>query len=483
MILKDTKKIFLWIFGLIFSGIVYFILKGNYIFDTSQNPYVPLAISLVTFLLFFGVGIFVSQISNIFYLVLSKSRDLKEVQKIAKDEQKEKQLKLIIKNIRKIVNYILIKNYSKESVKALSDYIGLDSEATERLVKIIKETTKIRFIYWIIGILLSSLNMVLIFSLDIFVFLRSPMLVPITVSLVIYLLFFIEGFLILRLPRHVYLDVLNITEKSKEERQYALEKNKEELSKKESIQKRSIQNIRNTIKYLIEIGANRDWILDLLVSNGFSKEVAQDIMFEIIKEGITDKELYKSEIKEIKEMKKTKELFVKKMAEDFNNLRSIYQEVSYLKNFVSTLEDKEVKVENFTENKINYKTFDFPEIKQIDEMSASINEMKRRRDYANIPVAENTKESRRITAQEAKASLPKNTSTNQQINFLYVLIRPYANKYTREELQSMMLSLGYSVAMIDDVLILLEQNGIDFKQDEKGIIPFVGNLLDKATKK
>ncbi len=483
MILKDTKKIFLWIFGLIFSGIVYFILKSNYIFDTSKNPYLPLAISLVIFLLFFGVGIFVSQISNIFYLALSKSRDLKEVQKIAKDEQKEKQLKLIIKNIRRIVNYILIKNYSKESVKALSDYIGLDSEATERLVKIIKETTKIRFIYWIIGILLSSLNMILIFSLDIFVFLRSPMIVPIIVSLVIYMLFFIEGFLILRLPQHVYLDVLKITEKSKEERQYALEKNKEELSKKESIQKRSIQNIRNTIKYLIEIGANRDWILDLLVSNGFSKGVAQDIMFEIIKEGLKDKELYKAEIKEIKNMKKTKELFVKKMSEDFNNLREIYQEVSYLKNFVSTLEDKEIKVEKFREKKVSYKTFDLSEIKQTEDMSASINEIKRRRDYANIPVAGASKESRRLTAQEAKESLPKNTSTNQQINFLYVLIRPYANKYTREELQSMMLSLGYSVAMIDDVLILLEQNGIDFKQDEKGIIPFVDNLLDKATKK
>lgn len=483
MILKDTKKIFLWIFGLIFSGIVYFILKSNYIFDTSKNPYLPLAISLVIFLLFFGVGIFVSQISNIFYLALSKSRDLKEVQKVAINEQRDKQLKLIIKNIRKIVNYILFKNYSKESVKALSDYIGLDSEATERLVKIIKETTKIRFIYWIIGILLSSLNMILIFSLDIFVFLRSPMIVPIIVSLVIYMLFFIEGFLILRLPQHVYLDVLKITEKSKEERQYALEKNKEELSKKESIQKRSIQNIRNTIKYLIEIGANRDWILDLLVSNGFSKGVAQDIMFEIIKEGLKDKELYKAEIKEIKNMKKTKELFVKKMSEDFNNLREIYQEVSYLKNFVSTLEDKEIKVEKFREKKVSYKTFDLSEIKQTEDMSASINEIKRRRDYANIPVAGASKESRRLTAQEAKESLPKNTSTNQQINFLYVLIRPYANKYTREELQSMMLSLGYSVAMIDDVLILLEQNGIDFKQDEKGIIPFVDNLLDKATKK
>ena len=149
-------------------------------------------------------------------------------------------------------------------------------------------------------IILSSLNMVLIYSLDIFVFLRTPMIIPVTVSLVIYMLFFVEGFLILRLPKHVYLDVLKITEKSKEERKYALEKNKEELNKKESIQKKSIQNIRNTIKYLIEIGANRDWILDLLVSNGFSKEVAQDIMFDIIKDGIKEKELYKAEIREIK---------------------------------------------------------------------------------------------------------------------------------------------------------------------------------------
>jgi hypothetical protein len=47
----------------------------------------------------------------------------------------------------------------------------------------------------------------------------------------------------------------------------------------------------------------------------------------------------------------------------------------------------------------------------------------------------------------------------------------------------MMLSLGYSVAMIDDVLILLEQNGIDFKQDEKGVFTFVGNIIDKASKK
>lgn len=483
MILKDRKKIFLWLFGLIFSVIVYFLLKGNYIFDASSNPYVPMAISLVIFLLFFGVGIFVSQISSIFYLVLSKSKDLKEVQKIANSEQSEKNLKLIIKNIRKIVNYILIKNYSKESVKALSDYIGLDNEATERLVKIIKETTKIRFIYWIIGIISSSLNMVLIYSLDMFEFLRTPIIVPISVSLIIYLLFFIEGFLILRLPQHVYLDVLKITEKSKEERQTNLNKKKEELNKKESIQKKSIQNIRNTIKYLIEIGANRDWILDLLVSNGFSKNVAQDIMFEIIKENIKGKEMYKSEVKELREMKKTKELLVKKMAEDFNNLRDIYQEVSTLKNFVSLLEDSEIKVENFREKKIDYKSLNISEVKTTDDMAANINDMKKRRDYANIPVADDSKATRRITAQEAKENLPKNTSTDHQINFLYVLIRPYANKYTREELQSMMLSLGYSVAMIDDVLILLEQNGIDFKQDEKGIIPFVGNLLDKASKK
>lgn len=475
MILKDTKKIFLWIFGLIFSGVVYFLLKNNYIF-VSKNPYIPLAISLVIFVLFIIVGFLVSKISNIFYLAFSKSKDLDKVQKIARDEQQEKQLKLIVKNITKIVNYILFKNYSKESIKALSDYIGLDSEATERLVKIIRETTKIRFIYWIIGIVLSSLNMVLIYSLDIFVFLRTPMIIPISVSLVIYLLFFIEGFLILRLPKHIYLDVLKITERSKEERKYALEKNKEELNKKESIQKKSIQNIRNTIKYLIEIGANRDWILDLLVSNGFSKEVAQDIMFEIIKEGMKDKELYKAEIKEITNMKKTQELLVKKMSEDFKNLREIYQEVNYLKNFVSNLEVKEIKADSFREKQVSYKTIDYPE-KQTG-MSASINEIKNKRDYANIPT-----HTSRITVQEAKDSLPKNTSKDHDINFLYALIRPYANKYTREELQSMMLSLGYSVAMIDDVLILLEQNGVDFKQEEKGIFDFVGNLIDKASKK
>lgn len=480
MILQDTKKVFLWLFGIAFGGVTYLLLKGNYLFDVSNYPYIPLTVCLIIFILFFTIGIFVSKISNIFYLSLAKTKDLSQVEKVVLDEQKQKRLKKLIKNLKRILNYVLYKNYSPESVKVLSEYIGMDRDSTEKMVVVLRKTTTIRFIYWIVGIFLSSLNLILIYSLDMFQGLRQPMIIPISISLIIYLLFFIEGFLILKLPQKIYLDILNITEKSKEERQQALEKKRSELTEKESLQKRSIQNIRNTIKYLIEIGSNRDWILDLLISNGFSRAVAEDIMFQIIKENMKENE-FKSKFKELKETNKTQELFIKKMHEDFENLRAVYQEVNSLKDYVYTLEDKEEKLDKFTNKKVEYTTLD-KRTQPVDTRVSVINEIKNRADYANLQPAE-TKMYRRLTARQAQDELPKNIESDKQINFLYVLISPYAKRYTREELQSMMLSLGYSVAIIDDVLILLEQNGTEFKKVDNGLIPFVEKVVDGVTKK
>ncbi len=51
--------------------------------------------------------------------------------------------------------------------------------------------------------------------------------------------------------------------------------------------------------------------------------------------------------------------------------------------------------------------------------------------------------------------------TKKLFLWIFGLAKSYLGKYTRNELQEILLSLGYSLPTIDDVLMLVEENNMN----------------------
>ncbi|MFA5746072.1 MAG: hypothetical protein WCX82_01935 [archaeon] len=437
MIVQDTKKIFFWIFGVVFGLLNYLLLKNQYIFSSTESAFIVPAISLIIFILFFIVGIFVSKISQVSYLSITREKDIQKIEDTINTEEKAKKLKQLIKNLRKTLNYVLSKNCSKEAIQVLSDYIGIDKDASEKLIYSFKHLRQIRYIYWSVGVVLSITSIVLIFNLSFFESLRQPLIIPILISLIIFILFFIEGFLIMRMPEKIYIDLLKINEKSKEEQKQKIQNEKEILEIKEKTTQKSVDSIKKAIKYLIKMNGNRSWILELLINNGFSKEASEDIIYQTVKE-----QEFENKLKiDLASSKATKELFISKIHDDFIILKEIYAEMVSLKSYVSHLEDRQKKMEIFIAKNIKTEKFEKSKISEKDIQKSSV---------------------------KVVPPLPNSTEIDpsKQVDFLYLIIKPFTYKYTKEETQSILLSLGYTESIIADVFILLEENNIEFRKEK-----------------
>jgi len=210
MTVQHNRKIFFWLFGLIFAILLYFILSKY-----SNNPsYIVLSISLIIILLFFIIGEILSSFSG-FCIYCLKSKSSEEILDFAKKEYTKERKREIINRIKCAINTAISQNYSTESIKQLNKHMGLNVEETNKLITLTKRLITIKWVYWILGLCFSILNVFLIFYVDFFSFLRFPIYVPLGTNLVIFLLFYIEGILVMKVPENVYFKILNIKKKNK----------------------------------------------------------------------------------------------------------------------------------------------------------------------------------------------------------------------------------------------------------------------------
>jgi len=417
----QSRKIFYWLFGLVFGVLVFFLIQNQLIFSNlNQSKWIAPAISLIIIILFYIVGLLTSKISDVYYLYLNKEKDLSKVMNIVQKEEQEKKLKGFIKNLKKTINDTRSQKYSEESIGILSNYIGIDKESVKKLFCVLKKLRTARFIYWGIGLILAIVNILMIYNLTIFESLRFPVYLPISISLILFFLFFIEGFLMMRIPTRIYVDLLKLNELTKEKQTHKIISTKSKLTQKEQDVQKSITHIKNTIRYLLKLKTNRKWILDLLKNNGFSDNVAKEIIEKISLELQSTPDFPENKTKA------TKKLLLLKMHEDIINLKQIYSEINELRSHINYLEIKQKKLSGFNSN-----------------------------DY----------------------SITHPKSSDSQTEFLYVLIKPHANKYTKEEIESFLLSQGYGIDVISDVIALFKENNIVFKDKNNNSSTIINKII------
>ncbi|HOW29271.1 MAG TPA: hypothetical protein PK685_01160 [archaeon] len=439
MITPQIRKMFFWIFGLLFSIAIYFLLQ-----KFSSNPtWVTLAISLIVIFLFYIVGEILAHISGIYFYLLN-NKNSKELLEIARQEEEKQKIHEVVKKLKNTMSFVISQNYSEESIKMLNEYVGINSEETYKLIEITKKLIKVKWTYWLFGLMFSIMNVFLIFFVDYFSFLRYPIYVPILINIIIFVLFYIEGLLVMRLPDNFYLKILNLKQKKVKEKTI---KKKEILETK---QKMSVESIKTAIRYLLKIKVPKDKIITIITNQGFSKKAAEEIMMQITDDQINT--LAKLPEKKGSALEK---VFVSKIYEEFMKLKEVNQEINSIKENLSKVEDRQKEIEQ------------------------NLKSLKSEKPIIGNENTEKYFEKPKITNQ-IKAE--KGFKFSKDVYFLYNLILPQAAKYKKEDIQSFLLYQNYSLETVEDLMELFKQNNVKFKEkdSENKIISFINRLFDKS---
>jgi len=448
MTVQHNRKIFFWLFGLIFAILLYFILSKY----SDNDSYIVLSISLIIILLFFIIGEILSSFSG-FCIYCLKSKSSEEILDFAKKEYTKERKREIINRIKCAINTAISQNYSTESIKQLNKHMGLNVEETNKLITLTKRLITIKWVYWILGLCFSILNVFLIFYVDFFSFLRFPIYVPLGTNLVIFLLFYIEGILVMKVPENVYFKILNIQEEKQKDNIPEIKTKEKKTTIKEK-QKETIESIKTSIGYLLKMNVPKEMLESILIEQGFSIEVSKQIILDLESNvSIKEKKL------PVKRHGATEKLFLNKIYKDFSNLKSISSELSEIKENMNKLSEKQKEIEDSL-NKLNQME------KRITQQS-NLNENK------NF----NQVNSKSIV----KPSKDKNYKFSEDVNFLYNLIKPQASKYKKEDVQSFLLYQNYSIEVVDDLMEQFKQNNVKFKEDkeENKIISFINNTFSR----
>lgn len=438
MITPQIRKIFFWVFGLIFSIVIYFLLQRY-----SNNPtHVVLAISLVVIFLFYIVGEILSHISDIYFYLLN-NKNPKELVELVRQEEEKQKIHEIITKLKSTMAFVVSQNYSEESIRMLNEHVGINSEETYKLIEITKKLIKVKWTYWLFGLLFSIINIFLIFYIDYFSFLRTPAFIPILINIVIFFLFYIEGLLVMRLPDSFYLKILDL---GQEKIKHEAIKKKEILENKQKI---SVEGIKTSIKYLLKIKVPKEKIINIVINLGFSKKTAEEILMQITEEQI-------NKLSKLPEKKGSaiEKIFVSKIYEEFMKLKEVNQEINAIKENLSKVEDRQKEIET------NLKSLKSDKLSFEPE-----NEYK----YFEKPKISN------------QIKVEKGFKFSKDVYFLYNLILPQATKYRKEDIQSFLLYQNYSLEVVEDLMELFKQNNVKFKEydPENKIISFINKIFEK----
>jgi len=451
MTVQHNRKIFFWLFGLIFAIVLYFILSKY----SDNDSYIVLSISLIIILLFFIIGEILSSFSG-FCVYCLKSKSSSEILNFAHKEYTKEKKTEVIKKLKCALNAVVSRKYSLESINKLTKHIGIDNEETIKLINLTKRLITIKWVYWILGLCFSILNVFLIFSVDYFYFLRQPLYVSIGANIIIFLLFYAEGILITRIPEEVYLRILNLQEEKFKE----IEKQKEikitEQKEFEKKQENAIENIKVSIGYLLKINAPKDMLVKILREQGFSTDVSKKI--------ISDLEFNLKAKKNIpvKRNGATEKLFLNKMYSDFEQLKSISLELNEIKESVGKIYEKQKEFET--------------NLSKLNDVGNKFN--LNNNDFNNSELLTSSKTNK---SSFVRASKEKGYKFSEDVNFLYNLIKPQASKYKKEDVQSFLLYQNYSIEVVDDLMEQFKQNNVKFKEDkeENKIISFINNTFSR----
>ena len=474
---KGNSKIFFWGFGIIFSLIVYYCITSIPFFSyLNQAVWLPLFISLIIILLFFIIGNFSKKVP-FYYLSLlfnKKKTNLKKISLKIDQKETEDDIDTLVYKLKKIFNIINSYGYSKESALFLINSIGISKKSAENIISELKKLKNLKRTSIFLGILIAIIVFILINNLNFLLFLKTNIILKITIPFVIFLLFYLEGILITRLPQSFYLKLINFNKKNIiENKKYLLEKY-DHINKIKDIEKKDIAIIKQTIKYLLKEGLKKEWIEKVIQNYGFSKNVSDEFISQSVEEL---KELPKN-IKDIKVGTAALKLSLAKIEESFTDLKQIYIKLSELQNIVDDLSKRQKELESISKEKIS---------KQLKNYNIGLKKSKSSKNK-NKNIINEDKPLLSINLKDLE-KLKGEPEKNEIVDFLYNLVLPHINNYSEKELVSLLLYKGYAYELVEDLILKIKNNKIKFgKQDKKvqeviiNKINLIYNLFSKKNK-
>ncbi|MDD3178299.1 MAG: hypothetical protein PHR26_02150 [Candidatus ainarchaeum sp.] len=466
--INSKNKIFFWIFGIIFSLIIFISInifpKLNYI---KNNIVLTLFIILIILILFFIIGLFSSKLPTFFYSFLfKKSTDFENIKDEVKKIETEKDLNDLVNRLKVVIKTISSNKYSKKAVDSLISVIGLDTYQAEKVYRNIFLLKRLKFLCILIGFIFSVVLYILLNNLDFFNFINHNFILIFGICFVVFILFFLEGILITRLPDSFYLSLININKDILINNRNNINYKNIILKKFEDKQKQNILEIKHTIKYLLKQGIHIDWIKKILKNYGLQDKIIDVFIDEAKNEILSENNNFiKKDINISDKIKfATLKLSLAKVHENFVNLKDIYSKISVIQKDLDLISKKQESLEKITSSNISKDFNDF--IKKTNEIKKD--DLKNRIPKMNINFKDKSK-------------------YKDYVTFLYNLILPHVSKYSEKELISIFLYEGYDYELIDDVIFKFKKNKIVFGKDKLSkspkIIDFLNNFYEKVKKK
>ncbi len=465
-----TRKMFFWVFGLFFSLATYiFIEKTTFFIGLKENIGVSLIISLVIIILFFIIGLFSEMIDiPIKYLFISKKKiNLSRFSKEVEHSKKSQELKIFSKNLRKTLDYIVKQNYSKESIDLLKTYVGFDNETVKAIIFNTKRLRKIKMFYWIIGFSLAIVNLVLSLSLPFFDFIRVTWYVPYGISLTLFLLFFIEGCLVTRVPCSFYLDILKAHKKKLKTTKNKLKRTKKKKKKVETKKQNSLENIINSLSYMLSLNIDLNKIYKFLEKEGVDKQTAKQL--------IETSKLRQKKVAS-KESPLLLKLFLSNIHDELISLKQIYSQISNIEGKIQDIEQNQLALKKLIENKKN----------NLKTNQARYVSKDTQKDFTKTLETKTSKVPITPNYQYLSSKNKEKETEDPKIRMIYETIKPYAEIYTKEQIESFLIGNNIDLTIVEDVMEMFKKERTSFSENKKTIgtqfVFFVNNIYDTLKK-
>ena len=462
--INSKNKMFFWIFGIIFAILVFISInifpQFNYI---QENIVLTLLIILIVLILFFIIGLFSSKLPRFFYSFLfRKQDDFENIKDEVKRIETEKDLNDLVKRLKFVIKTISFNKYSKEAVNSLISIVGLDSNQAEKVYRNVLLLKRLKLFCITIGLIFSIVLYFLIINFNLFNFINQNIILTFGVCFVVFMLFFLEGILITRLPDSFYLSLININKEKIINNRNNLNYKNTVLKKYEDEQKQNVLEIKHTIKYLLKEGIHKDWIKKVLQNYGLKDKIIDVFITEAEKENLNEKNNFIKKNDNVSEKIKlaTLKLSLAKVHENFISLKDIYSKISNIQKDLDTISSKQKSLEKMSSSDIS---------KDFDKFIKNTTDIKKEDLQKRIP--------------KLNINFKDKSKYKEYVTFLYNLILPHVSKYSEKELISIFLYEGYDYELIDDVIFKLKKNNVHFgkekKSDTSKIVTFLNNFYEK----
>ena len=471
---KRKAKAFFWLFGIIFTYICYLVINHVSLFEYIKNSsWLAYAIYIVILLLFFIVGLFFSKIPNFFYVLFFKPRmDLNDVIKEVKISENEDDVNLLVEKFKKVIKIISRYGYSKKATLNILESIGFTKEQSEKISKTIIVLKNMKIFIYFTGFIIGLIVYAILISLPSFNFLyQITPLLPIVIALVVFILFVIEANVVTQLPDSFYLNLTNITNDKMEKYKQEVYKNKIAIKKFQKLQKQNVLEIKNTVKYLLKQNIKKSWIANVLKNYSIDEKVANDLI------NSANAEIKNSKVNNLNESDKLQDATIKlslaKIQENFMTLKELYSKIQILQKNVKDISRKQSVLEKvYSKEKAKVSIKELESKKNLSKFKKQGKVLKKKLDHKDFP--------------KINMDVTDKGTYKKYIDFMYNIIRPQVENYTKQELYAILLSEGYKYEFVDDVIQKLEDNKVKFKTKKSSKFSFVdliNNLYFKISRK